>query len=452
MNLKKTDIFWMFPLALALGAALSSVQAGNWLVGFVLFSFLFLLSFVLLKILYGWATRAERSEPIGERSRSGGKTLAIIIALAFALRLIVGVSLYLGLPIYGHEDADDKAGYVFTDAHNRDDQSWELASSDRPVVSAFTDKFAYDQYGGLLAFNALVYRYLSPDAQRPLLLILLSSLIAALGIPFLWKAVEQIFGDKVAFASAWIFALYPESILLGASAMREPYLLTFSALALYGFVYGVSQLAGENGSKLAPNASKLAHHWHTRHVACLAADCDCHTHHLRGVDVLHERTQKSFVEGHSYLRGCFCPWVIISFRIAQPLGRIQCFVAAERGQRLVEAGGQMERVSDRTRVWLDTKALRRNARMDAPAVRRGLWRSATRPACHVGRPDKADLEGDLHFAVSGLVRDTSSVDHVVRSRGRTGVQKDAESHPVAFASRVDLGPACRTTRRRRPMG
>ena len=251
MNLKKTDIFWMFPFALGLGAALSSVQAGNWQVGFALFSFLFLLSFVLLKILWGWATRAERSEPIGERSRSGAKTLAIIIALAFALRLIVGVALYLGLPIYGHEDADDKAGYVFTDAHNRDDQSWELASSDRPVVSAFTDKFAYDQYGGLLAFNALVYRYLSPDAQRPLLLILLSSLIAALGIPFLWKAVEQIFGDKVAFASAWIFALYPESILLGASAMREPYLLTFSALALYGFVYGVSQLAGENGSKLA---------------------------------------------------------------------------------------------------------------------------------------------------------------------------------------------------------
>ena len=36
--------------------------------------------------------------------------------------------------------------------------------------------------------------------------------------------------------STWIFALYPESILLGASAMREPYLLTFSAFALWGFV------------------------------------------------------------------------------------------------------------------------------------------------------------------------------------------------------------------------
>ena len=68
------------------------------------------------------------------------------------------------------------------------------------------------------------------------MLVLLSALVAALGIPFLWKAVNQIFGEKVAWASAWIFALYPESVLLGSSAMREPYLLTFSALALCGFV------------------------------------------------------------------------------------------------------------------------------------------------------------------------------------------------------------------------
>jgi hypothetical protein len=226
MYLKKTDLFWMFPLALIFGTALSSAQTGNWLAGF-LFSFLFLLSLVLLKISWQWA--------------GSGKTLGIIIALAFALRLIVGVSLYLGLPLYGHDDEDDKAGYVFTDAHLRDDQAWELASSERPIVVAFTDKFAYDQYGGLLAFSAFVYRYFSPDAHRPLMLILLSSLVAVLGVPFLWKAVGQVFGEKVAFTSAWIFVLYPESILLGASAMREPYLLTFSALALYGFVEWVTR-------------------------------------------------------------------------------------------------------------------------------------------------------------------------------------------------------------------
>jgi hypothetical protein len=156
--------------------------------------------------------------------------------LTFLLRLAVGVTLHVALPIYGHDDEDDRAGYVFTDAHNRDNQAWALATSDAPLLNAFSEKYASDQYGGLLAFNALIYRYLSPDAQRPLMLVLFSAFFAALGVPFLWKAVGQVFGEHVAWASTWIFALYPESILLGASAMREPYLLTFSAFALWGFV------------------------------------------------------------------------------------------------------------------------------------------------------------------------------------------------------------------------
>lgn len=222
MNLKKTDLLWIIPLALVLGAGFASVQPGIWLIGFASFSFLFLLTFAILTAALRWA--------------GGGKTLAHILALAFALRLLVGVSLHFGLPVYGHDNIDDKAGYVFTDAHRRDDQAWELADSSHPILDAFSQKFAYDQYGGLLAFSALAYRYLSPDAHRPLILILISAVIAALGIPFLWKAVTRIFGEKVAFASAWIFALHPESILLGSSAMREPYLLAFSALALWGFV------------------------------------------------------------------------------------------------------------------------------------------------------------------------------------------------------------------------
>jgi hypothetical protein len=181
------------------------------------------------------------------------KKLFWIIGIAFTLRLLVGLGIYFGLPIYGHSDSeDDKAGYVFTDAHTRDDQAWKLASSGRPILDAFSKKFASDQYGGLLAFSAFVYRYFSPDAQRPLLLIFLSALVAASAIPFLWKAVNKLFGEQVAFASAWIFALYPESILLGASAMREPYLLAFSTMALYGFVYGIRELAPEvSASKLS---------------------------------------------------------------------------------------------------------------------------------------------------------------------------------------------------------
>jgi len=212
------DFLYILPASLVLGAIFSLFEQG----GFLAFSFLFLLFILLLKIAHNWS--------------GGGRTLGYIIALAFLLRIAVGVTLHLGLPLFGHDDEDDRAGYVYTDAHNRDDQAWKLATSDLPIVDAFSEKYATDQYGGLLAFNTFIYRYLSPDAQRPLMLVLFSAFFAALGVPFLWKAVSQILGENVAWASTWIFALYPESILLGASAMREPYLLTFSAFALWGFV------------------------------------------------------------------------------------------------------------------------------------------------------------------------------------------------------------------------
>ena len=216
------DLFYIAPASLILGALLASLEAGAWAPGFFSFSFVFLLCIVILKISSSWS--------------GGGNALGLVITLAFLLRLAVGVTLQQALPIYGHEDEDDRAGYVYTDAHKRDNQAWALATSERPILDAFSSKYASDQYGGLLAFNAFVYRYFSQDAQRPLLLVLFSAFFAALGIPFLWKSVRQILGETAAWASAWIFALYPESILLGASAMREPYLLTFSAFVLWGFV------------------------------------------------------------------------------------------------------------------------------------------------------------------------------------------------------------------------
>jgi len=221
-NINLRDFFWILPLSLSLGAVLSSLQPGNWLIGFFGFSFLFLLSISLLTLSTKWA--------------GGGRTLAWMVALAFTLRFAGGVATYLILPIDGFSDQDDRAGFVYTDAHRRDTQAWELASSGHSIISGFNQSYAYDQYGGLLTMSAFIYRYLSPDAHRPLMLVLVSAFMAALGLPFLWKAVNQQWGMKIAIASGWIFALYPESILLGGSAMREPYLMAFSAFALWGFV------------------------------------------------------------------------------------------------------------------------------------------------------------------------------------------------------------------------
>ncbi|HVN16642.1 MAG TPA: glycosyltransferase family 39 protein [Anaerolineales bacterium] len=219
--LSTRDFLWILPLSLALGAGMSFVQPGNWFIGWAAFSFLFLLSFALLTLSTRWA--------------GSSRALAWMVALAFILRLAGGVATYLILPVNGYDEPDDRAGYVYTDAHRRDAQAWDLAQSKLPIYTAFSESYAYDQYGGLLGFSALVYRYLSPDAHRPLMLVLLSALIAALGVPFLWRAARQVWGDKVALVSGWIYALYPESILLGGSAMREPYLMGFSAFAFWGF-------------------------------------------------------------------------------------------------------------------------------------------------------------------------------------------------------------------------
>jgi hypothetical protein len=223
--LNQHDFLWILPLSLGMGAVLSSLQPGGWLVGWLGFSVLCFLCFSLLAFSIKWAGGASTS-----------KTLAWMVALAFALRFAGGVATYILLPVNGYaDDEDDRAGFVYTDAHRRDQQAWELASSNR-IIGEFNQSYAYDQYGGLLTMSAFIYRYISPDAHRPLMLVLVSAFMAALGVPFLWKSAAQQWGEKVANASGWIYALYPESILLGGSAMREPYLMAFSAFALWGFV------------------------------------------------------------------------------------------------------------------------------------------------------------------------------------------------------------------------
>ncbi|MEB2333988.1 MAG: hypothetical protein OZ914_06710 [Anaerolineaceae bacterium] len=218
MRIKKTDFLWIFSLSVLLSGLLAFLQRGGWL-GFFVLS---LPALTILRVSSAWS--------------NGGRKLALIVALAFLVRLTFGAATYILLPIYGYADSEDsQAGYYYTDSHKRDDQAWELAVSGKPLAEAFSGKYSSDQYGGLLALSALTYRSLSPDAQRPLLLILLAALIAATGVPFFWKAAERTFGEKIAWVSAWIFALYPESIMLGGSAMREPYLLTFSAVAFWGF-------------------------------------------------------------------------------------------------------------------------------------------------------------------------------------------------------------------------
>jgi hypothetical protein len=215
-------LLWIIPAALGLGALLSIISPGSFVASSLAFSLIFLIGLVILTAAWRWA--------------GGGSRLAFMRALALLLRLGAGAALYLFLPSHGNDNPEDRAGYVFTDSYRRDGQAWELARSDHPIWTAFSKEFYTDQYGGLLALSAWVYRYLSPAAHQPLLVVALAAFTATFGVPFFWKSAQKMGGDQVAIPAAWIFSLYPESILQGSAQMREPFLITFIAMAFWGFI------------------------------------------------------------------------------------------------------------------------------------------------------------------------------------------------------------------------
>lgn len=165
------------------------------------------------------------------------RSLAWLIALAFLLRIIIGIVTEAALPVVGYDEAVQKSGYLFYDAYKRDNDAWALAKSDQPIWMAFKNEFVGDQYGGLLSISAWMYRYLSPDQHRPYLMMLLTALMGALAVPFVWSGAKKRWGMSTALFAAGLIAFFPDSILFGASQMREPFLVLFIAMAFRGMLF-----------------------------------------------------------------------------------------------------------------------------------------------------------------------------------------------------------------------
>jgi hypothetical protein len=220
---RNRKIYLVFAAALILGALLAALDGtGRWLNGWVSYSIL---------------SAAALSLVLAAGRLTGASRVRKAAWTAFILRLAVGVFLFLIFPAAGYPDnRATQAGYTFDDAYVRDQQAWRLGVSDTPLVTAFTGTYEGDQYGGMLAMSAAVYRYLSPEAHRPFLILILGAAAAACGVLFLWKAAEAWFGTVVAGTAAWIFALYPEAVVLGSSHMREPFIISAIALAFLGLV------------------------------------------------------------------------------------------------------------------------------------------------------------------------------------------------------------------------
>lgn len=164
------------------------------------------------------------------------RSVYLVAFLALLLRFGLGAAGNYLLPRIGYETKPQQAGYLFLDAYNRDSQSWDLAQSQKPLVRAFSGNYSSDQYGGLLWISAFIYRYLCAGTHQPLAIIFLAALVNSLGVFFVFKTGQKLADDKTALLAAGIYAFFPEAILLGASQMREPFLMTFIAMSFYGLV------------------------------------------------------------------------------------------------------------------------------------------------------------------------------------------------------------------------
>jgi hypothetical protein len=185
----------------------------------------------LAGLFFGARRLIARSSP----ELSVPRWLFLAVLASLALRLGVGVFFLRGLPSLGYSESHHQAGYFFPDAHVRDTESWELASSERPLADAFRGGWQGDQYGGLLAISAGMYRWLSPDLHRPLLIVLLAAGMGSLAVLFTWAFVSLTAGQAAGKIAAWIMVVFPDAILLGATQMREPFMMLGLAIALYGY-------------------------------------------------------------------------------------------------------------------------------------------------------------------------------------------------------------------------
>lgn len=203
----------------------------DWLAGWLGYSLVLLLS--TLAIFFVW------------KQVKGNRQVGNIALTAFVLRAGLGILFMLTLPVVGYQDNPaSQAGYLYKDAFIRDQQAWDLAASGSPLLNAFSGAYSGDQYGGLLAFSALVYRYLGFGVHRPWLVLLITAAVSGLGVLWLWKAAQNWLSNEnppdsmggkllpvlfIPITTAWIYALYPEAVFLGSAHMREPIVLASTA-------------------------------------------------------------------------------------------------------------------------------------------------------------------------------------------------------------------------------
>ena len=223
-------------MIIKLGAIFLTLMIGSFIVAWVSNGFYsingwlsFLIMFILVALLCAGAILSLYQEDVPH-------WLIWLVFGAGVLRLLVGMFFFVSLPEWGYGSPVEHAGYVMSDAYERDTTAWNLSQTDKPILTAFKDYRKADQYGGMLFLSATVYRYLGGDHHQPLLMVVLVSFFSALLPLYVWAFVNRLWGNQAAKIAAWITALYPDGVLVGSSQMREAFTMALASIAVYGFI------------------------------------------------------------------------------------------------------------------------------------------------------------------------------------------------------------------------
>lgn len=211
--------------AVAFSGVLAALDpAGISLRGWLAYALVCAIGSIILWLIWRWLA-----------GDAGPRWLLVCVLVGLLMRAGVAVALLQGLPRFGYDEKVQRAGYVFFDAYKRDTDAWAVAKTDRSLWLELSEPRITDQYGGMLFLSAAVYRTLSPDAHRQLLISVLTAFASTLGILFAWGFASRAFGSRAAVFTAWAMAVYPEGVLLASSQMREPFVMTSIAAALFGY-------------------------------------------------------------------------------------------------------------------------------------------------------------------------------------------------------------------------
>jgi hypothetical protein len=152
---------------------------------------------------------------------------------AFGSRLAFLILAPIAMLLWGYESNRNLKGLVELDAVNAVDTAWHAAQSGGPILESW-GRAPGDNTGGITVLGVTVFRLLSPDLERTLLLGLIAAAVTSLTVITVFRLGAGLFSPAAAKAAAVIAAVFPEAVMIGSSHQQMGYMALILSMGLLG--------------------------------------------------------------------------------------------------------------------------------------------------------------------------------------------------------------------------